>query len=116
MTGGAGYLPRTWASLEIERLLAEDAAKNKGQVVAQGETVSLVGSTGKVRVYNAAANSLVDTVDLGVDTNTGVHAVDVSGWLLRDAANNVLVVGEGYELAPGEQLRVYTGPGTDAER
>jgi pectin methylesterase-like acyl-CoA thioesterase len=33
-----------------------------------------VGSYGKVRVYNAADNTLVDTVDLGVDTNTGVHA------------------------------------------
>jgi pectin methylesterase-like acyl-CoA thioesterase len=33
-----------------------------------------VGTYGKVRVYNAADNSLVDTVDLGVDTNTGVHA------------------------------------------
>src|SRR5262245_48115316 len=26
---GAGYLPRTWAKLEIERLLAEDAVKHK---------------------------------------------------------------------------------------
>ncbi|HYO62310.1 MAG TPA: pectinesterase family protein [Pyrinomonadaceae bacterium] len=34
----------------------------------------LVGTSGKVRVFNAADNSLVDTVDLGVDTNTGVHA------------------------------------------
>nr|WP_255459733.1 glycerophosphodiester phosphodiesterase family protein [Micrococcus sp. TA1] len=46
--------------------------------------------------------------------NTGNHTVDVSGWLLRDAANNVLEVGEGYELEAGEQLRVYTGPGTNA--
>ncbi|HEX8117887.1 MAG TPA: immunoglobulin domain-containing protein, partial [Pyrinomonadaceae bacterium] len=33
-----------------------------------------VGTSGKVRSYSAADNSLVDTVDLGVDTNTGVHA------------------------------------------
>ncbi|MFL6333459.1 MAG: pectinesterase family protein, partial [Pyrinomonadaceae bacterium] len=33
-----------------------------------------VGTSGKVRIYNAADNSLVDTVDLGVDTNTGVYA------------------------------------------
>ncbi|MEX5297451.1 glycerophosphodiester phosphodiesterase family protein [Kocuria sp. CPCC 205292] len=46
-------------------------------------------------------------------TNTGSRTVDVSGWLLRDAANNALVVGEGYALAPGAQLRVHTGPGTD---
>jgi pectin methylesterase-like acyl-CoA thioesterase len=34
----------------------------------------VVGTSGKVRVYNAADNSLVDTVDLGIDTNTGIHA------------------------------------------
>jgi tetratricopeptide (TPR) repeat protein len=31
---GADYLPRTWAKLEIDRLLAEDAAKNKDRIVA----------------------------------------------------------------------------------
>jgi hypothetical protein len=30
----AGYLPRTWAKLEIERLLAQDAVKNKPAIVA----------------------------------------------------------------------------------
>jgi glycerophosphoryl diester phosphodiesterase len=48
-------------------------------------------------------------------TNTGRTAVDVSGYVLRDAANNVLTVGEGYELAPGGRLRVHTGPGTGTE-
>jgi glycerophosphoryl diester phosphodiesterase len=38
--------------------------------------------------------------------------VDVSGWFLRDAANNILRVGEGYVLQPGAELRVHTGPGT----
>jgi len=33
VAAGAGYLPRTWARLEIERLLAEDAAKNRAQIV-----------------------------------------------------------------------------------
>ena len=31
---GAAYLPRTWAKLEIDRLLAEDAQKNKERIVA----------------------------------------------------------------------------------
>ncbi|GGG54362.1 hypothetical protein GCM10011374_16610 [Kocuria dechangensis] len=48
-------------------------------------------------------------------TNTGTTTVDVSGYVLRDAANNVLTVGEGYELAPGGQLRVHTGSGENAE-
>src|SRR5262249_23455910 len=29
----AGYIPRTWARLEIDRLLAEDAAKHKKEIV-----------------------------------------------------------------------------------
>ncbi len=31
---GAGHLPRSWAKLEIDRLLAEDAAKHKETIVA----------------------------------------------------------------------------------
>jgi hypothetical protein len=31
---GAAYLPRTWARLEIDRLLAEDAVKNKDAIIA----------------------------------------------------------------------------------
>ncbi len=33
VAGGAGYIPRTWAKLEIDRLLAEDAVKNRAAVV-----------------------------------------------------------------------------------
>jgi ferric-dicitrate binding protein FerR (iron transport regulator) len=31
--GGAGYLPRTWARLEIDRLLAADARANKDEII-----------------------------------------------------------------------------------
>jgi tetratricopeptide (TPR) repeat protein len=33
VAAGAGYIPRTWAKLEIDRLLAEDAAKYREQVI-----------------------------------------------------------------------------------
>ncbi|WP_026532571.1 glycerophosphodiester phosphodiesterase family protein [Arthrobacter sp. H41] len=46
--------------------------------------------------------------------NTSNHSIDVSGYLVRDAANNVLTVGNGYVLAAGAELRVYTGPGTNS--
>ncbi|ANS77869.1 Glycerophosphoryl diester phosphodiesterase [Serinicoccus hydrothermalis] len=46
-------------------------------------------------------------------TNTSRRTIDVSGYQLQDAVINRLVVGEGYTLAPGAELRVYTGPGTD---
>ncbi|WP_225754378.1 glycerophosphodiester phosphodiesterase family protein [Actinotalea sp. Marseille-Q4924] len=46
-------------------------------------------------------------------TNTGDTTVDVSGYVLQDAVINRLVVGEGYTLAPGATLNVYTGTGTN---
>ncbi len=33
VAAGADYLPRTWAKLEIERLLADDAAKHRAEIV-----------------------------------------------------------------------------------
>jgi ferric-dicitrate binding protein FerR (iron transport regulator)/predicted Zn-dependent protease len=36
---GAGYLPRTWARLEIERLLAEDARRNKDAIVSLSKSM-----------------------------------------------------------------------------
>jgi hypothetical protein len=35
----ADYLPRSWAKLEIDRLLAEDAAKNKARIVALSKSM-----------------------------------------------------------------------------
>jgi ferric-dicitrate binding protein FerR (iron transport regulator)/predicted Zn-dependent protease len=32
--GGAGHLPRQWAKLELDRLLAEDATENRSKIVA----------------------------------------------------------------------------------
>lgn len=46
-------------------------------------------------------------------TNTSHRTIDVSGYLLQDAVTNRLVVGDGYTMAPGATLRVYTGPGTN---
>ena len=47
--------------------------------------------------------------------NTGKRTIDVSGYIIRDAANNILEIGQGYELEPDEQLRVYSGPGTNSD-
>jgi glycerophosphoryl diester phosphodiesterase len=51
-------------------------------------------------------------------TNTGARPVDVSGYRiqLQDAVIDRLTVGEGYSLEPGEELRIYTGAGTDSAR
>ncbi|MFL4475092.1 glycerophosphodiester phosphodiesterase family protein [Paeniglutamicibacter sp. MACA_103] len=46
--------------------------------------------------------------------NKGNRTIDVSGYVLRDAANNILRVGEGFKLVPGAELRVFSGPGTNS--
>src|SRR5262249_55007090 len=39
VAGGADYLPRTWAKLEIDRLLAENAGGNKEKIVALSKSM-----------------------------------------------------------------------------
>lgn len=46
--------------------------------------------------------------------NTSTASVDVSGAVIRDATSTILTVGAGYVLAPGAELRVHTGPGTNS--
>lgn len=65
-------------------------------------------------VNNPAGNDVqAENGEHVVLRNSSGRSIDVSGYLLRDAANNILRVGDGYVLAPGAELRVYTGPGTN---
>ncbi len=87
-----------------------------------------VGASGKVRIFNAADNSLVDTVDLGVDTNTGVHApgpqsarpIGGSSWQFNYhpviVDGNTATVYTKAKLAYGQSYYVTMEPGvvTDA--
>ncbi|GLB69414.1 glycerophosphodiester phosphodiesterase family protein [Arthrobacter mangrovi] len=66
-------------------------------------------------VNNPAGDDVqAETGEHVVLRNSADHSVDASGYILRDAANNILTVGEGYVLEPGAELRVYTGPGTNS--
>ncbi len=47
--------------------------------------------------------------------NTGTESVDLSGWELADAADHTYTFPEETVLAPGEQITIYTGSGTDTE-
>ncbi|GAA3676457.1 hypothetical protein GCM10023081_13420 [Arthrobacter ginkgonis] len=49
-----------------------------------------------------------------VVANTSNRSVDVSGYVIRDASNAILLIGDGYVLDPGAKLRVYTGAGTNS--
>ncbi|MFC7137748.1 lamin tail domain-containing protein [Halobaculum litoreum] len=45
--------------------------------------------------------------------NVGESTLDLSGWTVADAADHVYTVPDGTTLAPGEQVTLYTGSGTD---
>ena len=79
----------------------------EGQPVFPGAGVEIVDS-----VNNPAGDDVQpENGEHVVLRNSSAASVDVSGAIIRDAANNILTVGEGYVLAPGAELRVYTGPG-----
>ena len=69
------------------------------------------GTTGRIRIFNAADNSLVDTIDLTVDTNTGVHApgpqsarsIGGSSWLFN--YHPILVNGNTAVIQPSRTLQ-----------
>ncbi len=69
-----------------------------------------VGNSGKIRIFNAADNSLVDTIDLGVDTNTGIHApgqqsarsIGGSSWNFN--YHPIIVTGNTAAIYPGKKL------------
>lgn len=65
-------------------------------------------------VNNVPGNDLQpETGEHVVLANTSNRTIDVSGYVLRDAANNIMRIGQGFKLTPGAELRVYSGPGTN---
>ncbi|WP_309072492.1 glycerophosphodiester phosphodiesterase family protein [Arthrobacter sp.] len=82
----------------------------KGQAVFPGAGVEIADS-----INNPAGDDVQpENGEYVLLRNTSTASVDVSGAIIRDAANNILSVGDGYVLAPGAELRVYTGPGTNS--
>lgn len=65
-------------------------------------------------VNDVSGNDLQpETGEHVVLANTSNRTIDVSGYVLRDAANNIMRIGQGFKLTPGAELRVYSGPGTN---
>jgi tetratricopeptide (TPR) repeat protein len=62
---GAGYLPRTWAKLEIDRLLAEDGAKHKDRIVALSKAMYVMSPFTSLLVLETEADYARFKVDRG---------------------------------------------------
>ncbi len=61
----AGHLPRTWAKLEIERLLAEDAAKHREQVIGLSKAMYVMTPYTSLLVLENEAMYAEHKVDRG---------------------------------------------------
>jgi competence protein ComEC len=45
--------------------------------------------------------------------NTGSDTLDLSGWMISDAADHTYTIPDGTTLAPGETLTIHSGSGSD---
>jgi tetratricopeptide (TPR) repeat protein len=62
---GAGYLPRIWAKLEIDRLLAADSAKHKDQIIALSKAMYVMTPYTSLLVLETDADYETYKVDRG---------------------------------------------------
>src|SRR5262249_60066062 len=62
---GAGYLPRTWAKLEIERLMARDAARHKEAIVGLSKAMYVMTPYTSLLVLESEAMYQQFKVDRG---------------------------------------------------
>jgi hypothetical protein len=70
-----------------------------------------------VRIHADAAGN--DNENLNdeylVFENTGTETLDLSGWTIADEAGHTYTIPEGVTLAPGEQLTLFSGSGTNTQ-
>ncbi len=71
---GAGYLPRTWAKLEIDRLLAEDGAKHKNTVVELSKAMYVMSPYTSLLVLETDADYERFKVDRGRKDHWAMYA------------------------------------------
>jgi hypothetical protein len=87
----ADYLPRTWARLEIERLLAEDAAKHKKQIVELSKAVYVMTPFTSLLVLESEEMYQQFKVDRGRKDH----------WAMYDCPERIKVVYEPLDGEPG---------------
>jgi hypothetical protein len=95
--GGAGYVPRTWAKLEIERLLAADARANHVRVVALSKAMYVMSPFTSLLVLENEAMYAQFKVDRGRKDH----------WAMYPCPPKVPVV---YEPEPGQPVDVRNAP------
>ena len=71
---GAGYLPRTWAKLEIDRLLAENASKHKNEIISLSKAMYVMSPFTSLLVLETDADYVKYNVDKGRKDHWAMYA------------------------------------------
>ncbi len=99
-----------------ERFVADSGADVVPITPDGGTTTPVAGQLSLVEVHADAAGN--DNENLNDEyltfENTGDSTLDLGGWVLADAAGHRYTF-PSVTLAPGEQVTVYTGSGTDGD-
>jgi hypothetical protein len=96
----ADYLPRTWAKLEIDRLLAEDSQKHKQQIIDLSKAMYVMTPFTSLLVLENEEMYQQFKVDRGRKDH----------WAMYDCPNKIPVV---YEPDPGLPVDVRNAPPSD---
>jgi tetratricopeptide (TPR) repeat protein len=96
---GAGYLPRTWARLEIDRLLAQGAGKNRDAIVALSKAMYVMTPFTSLLVLENEAMYQQYKVDRGRKDH----------WAMYPCPETIPVVYEPPDQQPGGEIVVIDG-------
>jgi competence protein ComEC len=95
-----------------------DAAPTGTALVTDGGTHTASGAQLVLASVNADPEG-DDSENLESETvtieNTGRTAVDMSGWVISDVADNSYTVPDGFVLDAGASITLHTGSGTDSD-
>src|SRR5438105_9540577 len=91
VVAGAGYLPRTWAKLEIDRLLADGAEKNKKAIIELSMAMYVMTPFTSLLVLETDQDYVTYKVDRGRKDH----------WAMYDSPQRIPTV---YERDPNQQV------------
>ncbi len=94
-TPGAGYLPRTWAKQEIDRLVAADAAKNREAIIALSKAMYVMSPFTSLLVLENEAMYAEYKVDRGRKDH----------WAMYPCPERIEVVREPLPAAPSQVVK-----------
>lgn len=92
--GGAGYLPRQWAKLEIDRLLADDAAAHKDEIVALSKAMYVMSPFTSLLVLETPEMYKQFGVDTGRKDHWALYPCPETIDVVRDADSKVVTATE----------------------